>query len=73
MARLTFVGERPKRGSAIPLPEGWTMDEHDEDNELLAVAKLASGLYALAPGTSAGDAGEASDDVEEPEEAESPD
>lgn len=33
---------------AIPLPEGWPAEDHDEPDDRVAAAKLATGMYEAA-------------------------
>jgi len=42
---LIYVGKPVPVGSALPLPEGWTAENHNEPDTAVAKAKLASGLY----------------------------
>ena len=46
--QLHYIGSRPERGGAIPLPEGWPIEDHEEPDESVAAAKVASGMYAVA-------------------------
>lgn len=43
--QLVYIGPDPGTG-AIPLPEGWPAEDHDEPNGETAAAKVASGMYA---------------------------
>jgi hypothetical protein len=47
--RLTYTGPSGP-DTTLPLPEGWPAADHDEPDEAVAAAKLASGLYREAPG-----------------------
>jgi len=42
--RLTYTGPSGP-DTTLPLPEGWVAADHDEPDETVAAAKLASGLY----------------------------
>jgi hypothetical protein len=42
--RLTYTGPSGP-DTTLPLPEGWVAADHDEPDEAVAAAKLASGLY----------------------------
>lgn len=44
--KLIYIGKEVPIGSAVPLPEGWPAEDHDEPDRDLADAKVASGLYA---------------------------
>ena len=35
-------------GSALPVPEGWPAEDHEEPDAALAAAKVESGLYVAA-------------------------
>lgn len=43
--RLTYHGPEQTADGALPLPEGWPAADHDEPNQEVAAAKVASGLY----------------------------
>lgn len=47
MAKLIYCGPVVKPGEGIPLPEGWPMATHSEDDPEVVKAKLASGNYRL--------------------------
>lgn len=38
---LFFVGQRPADGSALPLPEGWPAESHEEPDDTRRAEKLA--------------------------------
>lgn len=46
-SELKYVGPGPDV-SALPLPEGWPAEDHDEPNAAVRAEKLASGMYAEA-------------------------
>lgn len=48
MPKLEYCGPKVEPGGGIPLPEGWPMATHLEDDEALAAEKVASGKYRLA-------------------------
>ena len=51
--RLKYIGVSPAaNGGTVPLPEGWPAADHDEDNETVATAKVASGNYEAPPAPS---------------------
>lgn len=44
--KLKYIGPAPDTLiGALPLPEGWGAFDHDEADEALAAAKVASGNY----------------------------
>ncbi len=45
MMRLQYTGGDAPADTALPLPEGWPAADHDEPDELVAAAKVASGAY----------------------------
>ena len=47
-------------GSALPLPEGWPSEDHDEPDAALAAEKVRSGLYVAAGKPKRGQDNEAS-------------
>jgi len=48
MVRLRYVGPRDVVDAVLPLPEGWPAADHDEPDEAVAEAKLATGYYRAA-------------------------
>lgn len=45
--RLLWTGQVTSDG-AVPAPEGWPAEDHDEPDAASAAMKLASGLYVSA-------------------------
>jgi len=45
MAKLIYCGPEVVPGAGIPLPEGWPMASHSEDDPEVLAAKLKSGNY----------------------------
>lgn len=47
--KLKYIGPDPEEivraGGALPLPEGWGALDHEEPDEEIAAAKVASGNY----------------------------
>ena len=47
--KLIYTGPPPDpAGGALPLPEGWTAQDHDEPDTATASAKVESGLFKRA-------------------------
>ena len=44
--RLIYIGPERRPGDVVPLPEGWPAAGHDEPDDDVRAAKLASGMYA---------------------------
>ena len=64
MPKLIYIGPVPEPGTGIPLPEGWGMLDHEEEDEALAAAKVESGNYRYAnpPKPAKGDTAKEGDD-----------
>lgn len=45
MSKLRYIGPAPGGAGALPLPEGWLAADHEEPDEAVAAAKVASGMY----------------------------
>lgn len=43
--KLIYIGPDPATVGVVPLPEGWPAESHEETEETVAAAKLASGMY----------------------------